>query len=241
MQKIILVIFFFLLNNSFFAQQNESLKIAHLTGDFYIYTTYNYYKGNKTPAHGMYVVTKEGVLLFDTPWDSTQFQPLLDSIKQKHHKNVIFCLATHWHGDRTLGLEYYKNLGIKTYTTVLTDKLCRENNNKRAEFLILNDTTFKLGGYAFEVYYPGGGHTIDNIVVWFNQEKILYGGCLIKGAEAKDLGYLGDASINEYESSLKKVKSRYSKPNFIIVSHHNWLNKNSLNHSIKLAKKLKKS
>jgi hypothetical protein len=37
----------------------------------------------------MYLVTNQGVVLFDTPWDSTQFQQLLDSIKIKHGKDVV--------------------------------------------------------------------------------------------------------------------------------------------------------
>ena len=102
------------------------------------------------------------------------------------------------------------------------------------------DTTFEVGGFAFEVYYPGGGHTVDNIVVWFDKEKILYGGCLIKGAEAKDLGFLGDADVQAYETTLRKVQNRYPDPKFIIVSHHDWNNLNSLKHSIELAKQLKK-
>ena len=33
------------------AQTSEGpLKITHLTGDFYVYTTYNYYKGDRIPA-----------------------------------------------------------------------------------------------------------------------------------------------------------------------------------------------
>ena len=103
-----------------------------------------------------------------------------------------------------------------------------------------NDTIFHLGQYSFEVYYPGEGHTIDNIVVWFSKEKILYGGCLIKGAEAENLGYLGDAHVSEYETTLKKVQKKCPDPKFIIVSHHDWNNKNSLRHSIKLASKLKR-
>src|SRR5688572_33251789 len=98
------------------------LKISHLTGDFYIYTTYNMYEGNQIPANGMYVITSEGVVMFDTPWDTTQFQLLLDSISLKHHARVIMCMATHWHSDRTEGLAYYRQQGIRTYTTSLTDE-----------------------------------------------------------------------------------------------------------------------
>jgi metallo-beta-lactamase class B len=240
MKKIVLIIAFFLSLTNIFGQTNEpKLKISHLTGDFYIYTTYNTYEGNKIPANGMYLVTENGVALFDTPWDTTQFQPLLDSIKLKHIKDVTICIATHWHSDRTDGLEYYKQKGIKTYTTKLTDDLSKKNNKKRAEYLIEKDTIFNIGQYSFETYYPGQGHTEDNIVLWFNKEKVLYGGCLIKGAEAKNLGYLGDGNVFEYETTLKNVRKKYPNPKYIIVSHHNWNNINSLKHSIKMAKELK--
>lgn len=241
MRTFILTITFISSLANIFGQTKEAkLKISQLTGDFYIYTTYNTYEGNQIPANGMYFITSHGVVLFDTPWDTTQFQPLLDSIKLKHNKSVTVCIATHWHSDRTEGLEYYKQKGIKTYTTLLTDELSKKNNKKRAEFLMTKDTVFNIGQYSFEVYYPGGGHTEDNIIAWFGKEKILYGGCLIKGAEAENLGYLGDANVAEYKTTLKKVMKKCPHPKFIIVSHHDWTNINSLNHSIKLAKKLKR-
>lgn len=223
-----------------FAQAvNKKLTITQLTGNFYIYTTYSMYEGSPVPANGMYLVTNDAVVLFDTPWDTTQFQPLLDSIKIKHGKNVELCIATHWHSDRTEGLEYYQQKGIKTYTTTLTDSLSKLNNKKRAQNLITKDTTFKIGQYTFETYYPGQGHTIDNIVIWFKHERILYGGCLVKGADADNLGYLGDANTSTYYSTLQNVKKKCRHPKYIIISHSDWNNLQSLNHSIKLAKELK--
>lgn len=237
----ILTILFILSIYGLFAQTQEpKLKITHLTGNFYVFTTYNTYEGSLIPANGMYFITNKGVVLVDTPWDTTQFQPLLDSINAKHNQHVIMCIATHWHSDKTEGLDYYKQKGIKTYTTRLTDELSKKNNKKRAEFLISNDTLFTIGEFTFETYYPGEGHTTDNIILWFNKEKILYGGCLIKGADAENLGYLGDGNTQAYETTLKNVQKKCPDPKHIIVTHSDWKNINSLNHSIKLAKKLKK-
>jgi metallo-beta-lactamase class B len=230
----------FSLTNVFAQTDNAKLKITHLTGDFYVYTTYNTYENSQVPANGMYLVTNSGVVMFDTPWDTTQFQPLLDSIQLKHNKTVVLCFATHWHSDKTAGLEYYRQKGIQTYTTVLTDELSKKNNKKRAEFLMTKDTVFNTGQYSFETYYPGEGHTIDNIVIWFKKEKILYGGCLVKGADAEDLGYLGDANETAYAATLQKVQKKCRKPKFIIIAHSDWNNINSLKHSIMLAKKLKR-
>lgn len=219
---------------------DQRLVIHHLTKQFFVYTTYNTYEGTKTPAHGMYLVTDSGVVLFDTPWDTTQFEPLLDSIMQRHHQPVILCLATHWHRDRTAGLSYYKQRGIKTFTSKLTDDLCREKDMKRAAYTFRGDTLFKVGADSFETYYPGPGHTLDNIVLWFGGERILYGGCLIKGAKAKNLGYLGDGDVMAYERTLNNVYMRYPHPKFIIVSHHDWHSTQSLRHSIFMARKLRR-
>jgi metallo-beta-lactamase class B len=235
-----LLIFLFSFVNSFGQAANQKLLISHLTGDFYIYTTYNTYQDSQVPANGMYLVTDDGVVMFDTPWDTTQFQPLLDSIAVRHNKSVVMCFATHWHSDKTAGLEYYRQLGIKTYTTVLTDELSKKNSKKRAEYLMTKDTAFNAGQYAFETYYPGQGHTVDNIVIWFKKEKILYGGCLIKGADAEDLGYLDDGNVSAYASTLKKVQQKCRKPKYIVIAHSDWNNIHSLKHSLMMAKKLKR-
>lgn len=220
--------------------QSEKLKITPLTGDFFIYTTWNTYQDSKVQANGMYVVTNEGVVMIDTPWDTTQFQPLLDSIRVRHNKPVVMCFATHWHSDKTAGLEYYRQQGIKTYTTVHTDDLSKKNGKKRAEFLMANDTSFRVGQYSFETFFPGPGHTEDNIVIWFHKERILYGGCLIKGATDENLGFLGDGNKAEYVTTLKRVHRKFRDPKFIIVAHSDWNSLYSLKHSIIMAKELRK-
>lgn len=126
--------FIFSLTILFGQAEHAKLKITHLTGDFYIYTTYNTYKESKVPANGMYLVTKNGVVMFDTPWDTTQFQPLLDSIKLRHNKKVVMSFATHWHSDKTAGLAYYRQQRIKTYTTIFTDELSKKTMQKGLNF-----------------------------------------------------------------------------------------------------------
>ncbi|MEO7922689.1 MAG: BlaB/IND/MUS family subclass B1 metallo-beta-lactamase [Chitinophagaceae bacterium] len=217
----------------------NGLKISHLTGDFYVFTTYNLYKENLVPANGMYLVTNNAVVMFDSPWDTTQFQPLLDSIRVKHNKNVVLCFATHFHEDRTGGLEYYRQQGIKTYTTRETDELSQKRGMKRAEFLIEKDTVFTAGQYSFQTYYPGPGHAPDNIVIWFEKEKILYGGCLIKSVADNSLGNLSDASVKDYATTIKNVREKCKNIKYIIPGHNDWTNVKSLDHTLELAQQLK--
>lgn len=233
-----LMILFLLIGftKSFGQTENNKLQISHLTGDFYVYKTFHDYKGTLISANAMYLLTDKGVVLFDAPWDEAQFQPLLDSIKAKHHKDVIMHIATHSHEDRAGGLGFYGQKGIKTYTIKLTDQILEKEGKKRAEFIIPNDTTFTVGQHRFEVFYPGKGHASDNVVVWFNKEKILYGGCFIKSTDATDLGYLGDSDVKEWEQSIKKVQAKFKKPVYIITGHDGWENLQSLNHTLKMVK-----
>lgn len=234
------VILLFSSRIGFTQQPVGNLEISPLTGDFYVFTTYNFYNGNRIPANGMYVLTEKGAVLFDTPWDTTQFQPLLDSIRKRHNKNVVMCFATHFHEDRTGGLEYYKQQGIKTYTTRRTDELSKLNGKNRAEFLMEKDTVFSFGQYSFQVYYPGHGHAPDNIVIWFEKEKILYGGCLIKSIVDGTLGNLSDANLQEYAGTVQNVLQKCRNPKFVIPGHNDWTSTRSLDHTLRMAQQLRK-
>lgn len=235
-----IIICFFFLGNIFGQPSDSKLKISPLTDNFYVFTTYNYYKGNRISANGMYLLTDNGVCMFDSPWDTTQFQSLLDSIKLRHHKDVVMCIATHFHEDRTAGLEYYKQQGIKTYTTKQTDELSKKRGMKRAEFLMDKDTIFTVGQYSFQTYFPGHGHAPDNIVIWFEKEKVLYGGCLIKSVDDGSLGNLSDASIDDYPTTIKNVQIKCKTPNYIIPGHSDWASTKSLKHTLKMAQRLSK-
>lgn len=219
---------------------HNHLNITQLVGDFYVFTTYREFKGTPFPSNGMYVVTHDGVVLIDTPWDTTQFQTLLDSIKIRHIQKVLLCIATHSHEDRTGGLEYYHRQGIKTYTTVQTNQISKSRNEKQAAFLMLEDTVFNVGQYSFQTYYAGAGHTPDNIVIWFPKNKILYGGCLVKSTEAVDLGNLSDSDPKLWPSTIIKIKRKFVKPNYIIPGHQDWTDNNSLDHTLKLLRQYKK-
>jgi metallo-beta-lactamase class B len=239
MRVIILIVLNCLLYCLSLAKDKPKLVITHLVDNFYIYTTAKTYDKDLIPANGMYIVTKSGTIMIDSPFDTTQFQPLLDSIKAKHSSEVVLCIATHSHEDRTAGLEYYKLKGIKTFTTSFTDSISKLREEKRSEFLIENDTTITIGEYSFSTYYPGPGHSPDNIVIWFEENKILYGGCFIKSTAVKDLGNLADANVKEWSTSITRTISKFENPNYIIPGHYNWTSLKSLNHTLNMVEKYK--
>lgn len=220
--------------------QNNKLSITQLDGfdNFYLYTTYKDLDGFIYPSNSMYLVTTYGVVMFDTPWDTTQFQPLCDSIQKKHNKDIILCIATHHHEDRTNGLEFLINKGVKTFSSELTLELSKEHNEKQAKYVFNTDTIFNVGGYEFEIYYPEEGHTKDNIVIWFPKQKLLYGGCFIKSTEANNLGNMDEVNVRKWRKSAQHLLERYPNIEMIIPGHFIW-NKEALRHTIYLLKEYK--
>ncbi|NOT73911.1 MAG: BlaB/IND/MUS family subclass B1 metallo-beta-lactamase [Cyclobacteriaceae bacterium] len=228
-----ILLIFFIASVSSHAQ---NMRIREIKPDFYVYTTYNYYNGALVPSNSMYVVTTEGVVMIDTPWKAEELLPLLDSIQRKHKQKVVLCISTHYHADRTAGLELLNLNGIKTYTSRMTWDLSGKYGEKQASHAFSNDTTFIVGNHAFQTYYPGEGHTKDNIVVWFGKERILYGGCFIKSTEATGLGNVADANIKAWPISMKNTIIKFPAPDIVIPGHQAWSDNKSRESTLKLLK-----
>jgi metallo-beta-lactamase class B len=219
----------------------QRLKITALTPNAFLYTTYNAYKGELIPSNGMYVVSDSGVVIIDSPWDTTQVQPLLDSIEARHHKKVSMCIATHYHDDRTGAFDYFRRKNIATWSSYQTKELCRIHKEKQAQHIFINDTIFTIGNLQFITYYPGEGHTKDNIVIWFDKEKILYGGCLVKSTESRDMGNVKDANLDTWPVAIERLLKLYPQALYIIPGHYMWGDKRTLLHTLKLLQVHKKN
>jgi glyoxylase-like metal-dependent hydrolase (beta-lactamase superfamily II) len=220
--------------------QHGKLDIQHLAGNYYVFTTYKHLDGVRIPSNGLYVVTRAGVIVVDSPWDTTQCGPLLDSIERRHHTKIVLCIATHFHDDRTAALEFFRNQGIPTYASKLTRELCRKNREKEPEFWFASDTTFRIGSVSINTYFPGAGHSPDNIVLWFEDAAILYGGCLVKSTENHGLGYLTDADPEAWAGSIQRVIDRYPNPKYVIPGHFGWDSTRSLEHTLGLLRQHRK-
>ncbi|QBQ43093.1 BlaB/IND/MUS family subclass B1 metallo-beta-lactamase [Sphingobacterium psychroaquaticum] len=202
--------------------QGKPLVIEKINDKIYLFTTYNTYNGVKISANGLYMLTKKGAILFDTPWDATQYQPLLDSIQEKHQMSVIGVFASHWHEDRAGGFAYYNAKKIPTYATKLTNELLHANGKARSTHLLTTGKTYTIGGESFVFNFFGAGHSMDNTVVWFPAYKILNGGCFIKSADAQNLGFVGDGDVKAWKPALARLMHQYPDIKLVIPGHDDW-------------------
>jgi metallo-beta-lactamase class B len=116
----------------------------------------------------------------------------------------------------------------------MTYDLCKTRNEKQAEFYFTKDTSFTVGNHQFQTYYPGHGHSADNIVIWFPKEKILYGGCFIKSTATATLGNVADADLAEWPLSIERTIKKFNHPAYVIPGHLSWENNKGLEHTLKL-------
>jgi hypothetical protein len=208
---------------AFSQKQVKKIEIKHLTKNVYVCISYGYPPGGHEPfpANSLFAVTPKGIVLVNTPWGDEQTQQLVDSVKQRFNKKIIFCVATHFHDDCVGGLDVLKKQGAKTYTSKQTYILAKKEKNELPQYTFAGDTTFTIGGVTLQTYYPGEGHTKDNIVVWVPQDKVLFGGCLVKSLEADtQRGLPVMPTLNNGLLSIKNVQGlrykdaqlRYSRP-----------------------------
>ncbi len=91
-----------------------------------------------------------------------------------------------------------------------------------------------IGEETVEVYFPGESHSIDNLVVYFHNRKILFGGCMVKSLESRGPGFTDDANMEEWPKSVKRVLDRYKNARVVIPGHGSWGDTKLLNHTIEL-------
>jgi metallo-beta-lactamase class B len=238
---ILLFVFLFLFGQSNAQQAEGRMIISQLQANFYIVTTFKPIDGKPFPSNSMYVVTDGGVLLIDTPWNENEVLPLLDSIWKRHGQKVVLCVVTHAHADKTAGLDILKKIGIPTYSSLQTHAFALEKSEKQAAFCFLKDTTFQIGHLILQTYYPGEGHTKDNLVIWFPAQKVLYGGCLVKSVEANSLGNIADANLDAWPVTIKNLARKFPDAAYIIPGHQDWHSTDALTHTLKLLKESKSS
>lgn len=87
-----------------------------------------------------------------------------------------------------------------------------------------------------EVFYPGEGHSPDNIVVWLPEYKVLFGGCLVKELDSKGLGNTTDANLEQWPISINKVLEKYPDAEVVIPGHGNWGGIELIEHTLELLK-----
>lgn len=181
------------------------------------------------------------LLISDAPWTSAATRELLKWTKEKFGERKITAINTHSHMDRIAGNEVFLSHASEVYSSDLTIKYVNKSKAtelvtmaKRVEaaelkaefkkmkikeannsFPLKEGKVLQFGDTKAEIFYPGHGHTKDNVVVYLPERKILFGGCFIVGLPK--LGYIKEANLKEWPKALDRLNRFDAK--WVIPGH----------------------
>jgi glyoxylase-like metal-dependent hydrolase (beta-lactamase superfamily II) len=182
-----------------------------------------------------FVVTDEGVVVFDALGTPPLGAALVDAIRTVTHRPIRRVIVSHYHADHFYGLPALKAAGAevwahadaKPYLTSEAPKLrLQERRTSLAPWVdesarivepdlwIDGDTTFRLGGLTFDVYHVGPAHTPEDLALVVPQEGVFFAGDLMFGGR---LPFVGDADSKAWLIAIDKLE-RY-RPKVLVGGH----------------------
>jgi metallo-beta-lactamase class B len=215
---------------------SEDLIIIQISENAFLHTSFKQTNdfGN-VPCNGMIVRNSNEVVIFDTPTNNKSAEDLINFIKEKLHCKINAIIPTHFHDDCSGGLASFHSNKIPSFANTTTIELSKANKMVVPQKGFKDSLNLSLGNTYVIVKFFGQGHTKDNVVGYFPKENILFGGCLIKELQATK-GYLGDANVGEWSTTVEKVKQQYPNVKIVIPGHGEIGGKELLDYTIKLFK-----
>lgn len=211
----------------------------------YQHTTYLDLPGfGPIPSNGLIVVDGTGSLLVDTAWTNNQTEAIILWANVQLGKPIRAAVVTHAHSDKMGGMDALHGANIATYAHTMSNQVAPEKDLTPARNTIaFGDDGWATGTAAqalapLAIYYPGGGHTQDNITVGIPSAAIAFGGCLIKGSDSSSLGNLADANIEYYAQAAQNFADAFPDAKVIAMSHSSFESRKAITNTIKLAKQL---
>lgn len=198
-------------------------------------------------------------MLVDTPYTPQATKIVLEWLETQVGKKDIVAINTHFHIDNLGGNTYLIEQNIPVYGSMQTAKLVKERAetmlNQTVDWLLDNEDSryaeafsgislvpptelFDLedgleltyGGERLQVYYPGPAHAPDNVVVYFPERKLLFGGCMIIGWDS--IGNTADADLSAWPESVHHLEQ--FEFDILIPGHGDRLDPGLIEHTLNL-------
>lgn len=172
-----------------------------------------------------FVVTNEGVVIFDALGTPSLAATLLEHIRKITDKPIKRVIASHYHADHIYGLQVFKEAGATIYAPKgAADYIYSETAAKRLEerqFSLspwVNDDTkiivpdvivdsshqFSLGGINFTINYLGKAHSDGDLALLVEQDRVLFSGDIIFEGR---IPFVGNADTKHWLKTLTELET----------------------------------
>ena len=182
-----------------------------------------------------FVVTDDGVVVFDVLGTPPLGAELLRQIRAITSQPVRRVIVSHYHSDHFYGLPAFKDAGaeiwalglVRGYLATDAPRLRLEERRRSLEpwvdettrviapdFYIDGETSFRMGGLTFRIFNVGPAHTPEDLMMLVEEEGVLFAGDLMFAGR---IPFVGDADSKGWLASIERVIARNPK---IIVGGH---------------------
>jgi len=218
----------------------DDVTVERIAAGIWLHTSYyDLLQLKNVPANGLIVIDGQDAVMIDTPWTDEQTAVLFDWVAREHKAAVRKVVPTHSHIDCAGGLAEAHRRGADSFALQKTAEILAAAKKPAPKNWFTGRMSLACGDTRIEPAFFGGGHTIDNIVVWIPAKKMLFGGCLVKALNAKNLGNISESDLTAFPKTLKKVKEAYPDAKTVIPGHGQPAGLNLIDHTINLCEDTK--
>lgn len=182
-----------------------------------------------------FVVTKDGVVVFDALASPPLAEKLLAEIRKVTQQPIKRVIVSHYHADHFYGLQVFKALGAEIWAHKLAEGQTRSEDaanrlaqRKEALFpwvddktqlleadrFLQGDTDFELGGVHFALRYVGPAHSSEDMAMIVKEDGVLYAGDLVFRGRVP---FVGDADSRAWIAALDTLIAL--KPKVLVPGH----------------------
>jgi len=214
---------------------STDIELVKINKNYYIHTTWFNYPGfGRFPSNGLIFVKNGKALLIDSPNTNEQTIILYEYLKGHLKAVVTQIIVGHSHSDCMGGLSALHEKGVESIACNKTIGICKSQRLPIPQKSFVDSIVFEFEGEKVVCGYFGAGHTVDNIVVYFPDAQVLFGGCLVKSLNSKGLGNTKEANIDAWDSTILKIKAAYPLIRIVIPGHGTFGDLSLLDHTINL-------
>jgi metallo-beta-lactamase class B len=214
---------------------SPDIRLIQLTENCYLHETwFSSSQLGRFSSNGLLVIKNGKALMVDTPFNNELTKALYEYLKDSMNVLITIFIGGHFHNDCIGGMGYLKEKGVKCILGTLTREKCMEYHLPMPDLTFKTQFDFSFEGLKTECRYFGGGHTEDNVVVYISEDRLLFGGCLIKTLECNNIGNIADAKTDEWVNTVEMIKAAFSDVEIVIPGHGVFGNKDLLDHTIEV-------
>jgi metallo-beta-lactamase class B len=159
----------------------------------------------------VYVVAGEA-LIVDAPPSNALSRKLVERINDELDARVVGVVVGHTHADSMGGLQ------IPSYGSIECLRLAQKKGLVGPLIGFSELLEMEVGGRKVQCAYFGPGHTAGIAVTYLVEERVLFGGCLIKALGA-GRGYVGEAVVSAWSDTVEKIRAAYPEVEVVVPGH----------------------